>query len=126
MLFVGSSVLGFKQVEAAAWTGSVLCLGAHEFLDATQKPGSILDDDRQASGLNKLISHGCIALIPSDLQCVFAPCVRIAQLVLELMECVAVNLNDKVHQQDIVRPGFAPNASADDCWPCKHSRHMLQ
>jgi len=107
VLFVGSSLLVFKQVEAAAWTWSALCLGTHEFLEATQKPGSILDDDGQASGLNKLINHECIALVPSDLQRVFAPCVRIAQLLLGLTRYATVDLNDKVHQQDIVRPDFA-------------------
>lgn len=84
VLIVGNSLLVFKQVEAAAWTWSALCLGTHEVFEASQKPGSILDDDGQASGLNKLISHGCRALMPSDLQCVFAPCVSIAPLLLEL------------------------------------------
>ena len=109
VFFVGNSLLVFKQVEAAGWTGSVLCLGAHEFLEGTQKPGSILDHNGQASGLNKLIGHGCIAFVPSDLQRVFAPCGRIAQLLLELTRCATVDLSDKVHQRDIVRPDCAGN-----------------
>ena len=107
VLFVGNSLLVFKQVEAAAWTWSALCLSTHEFFEASQKPGSILDDDGQASGLNKLINHGYMAPVPSDLQRVFAPCVRIAQLLLELKRCATVEVNDKVNQQDIVRPDFA-------------------
>lgn len=67
----------------------------------------ILDNNGQASGLNKVINHGCIALIPSDLQRVFAPCVSIAPLLLELTRYATVDLNDKVHQQDIVTPHFA-------------------
>ena len=99
-----ASLLVFKQVEAAAWTWSVLCLVAHEFLEATQKPGSILDHDGQASGLNKMISHGCIALDSSDLQCVFAACIGMGLVLRELTNYVTVDLNDKVHQQDTVRP----------------------
>lgn len=74
VLLVGSSLQVFKQVEAAAWT--------KQRLEATEIPGSVLDNNRQASRLNKVINHGCIAPVPSDLQCVFAPCVSIAPLLL--------------------------------------------
>ena len=98
VLIVGNSLLVFKQVEAAAWTWSALCLGTHEVFEASQKPGSILDDDGQTSRLNKLINHGYMAPIPNDLQRVFAPCVRIAQLLLELTRCAIVEVNHKVDQ----------------------------
>ena len=75
----------------------MLCLVAHEFLEATQKPGSILDHDGQASGLNKMISHGCIALDSSDLQCVFAACIEMGLVLRELTNYVTVDLNVPCH-----------------------------
>jgi len=99
-----ASLLVFKQVEAAAWTWSVLCLFAHDFLEATQKPGSISDLNGQAGGLNKVISHGCVALDSGNLHCVLAACIRVASPSLELTNYATLDLNDKVHQQDIVRP----------------------
>lgn len=48
--FVGSSLLVFKQVEAAAWI--------KQSLEATEIPGSVLDDNGQASRLNKVINNG--------------------------------------------------------------------
>ncbi len=103
-IYWAASLLVFKQVEAAAWTWSVLCLFAHDFVEATQKPGSISDLDRQASGLNKMISHGCIALDSGDLHRVFAACIRVALPSLELTNYATLDLNDKVHQLDIVKP----------------------
>ncbi len=50
VLLVGSSLLVFKQVEAAAWI--------KQRLEATEIPSSVLDNNGQASRLNKVINHG--------------------------------------------------------------------
>ncbi len=101
---LGSKLTGVQASRSCGWTWSVLCLFAHDFLEATQKPGSISDLDRQASGLNKMISHGCIALDSGDLHRVFAACIRVALPSPELTNYATLDLNDKVHQLDSVKP----------------------
>ena len=55
-----------KHIESAVWTRSLFYLRTHDVLELCQEPGSVLDHNRQAGGLNKVVPHGCIALGPSE------------------------------------------------------------
>lgn len=56
-----------KHIESAVWTRSLFYLQTHDVLELCQEPGSVLDHNRQAGGLNKMVPHGCIAMAPSEL-----------------------------------------------------------